>query len=262
MYHFCPFKEEMLKMDGDWRIICNPIRPDIKGLVPALNKELSPCSEHTRFSAEGRFPGPGSSLNAVLDVDILGLLFVNGPFKDPRWSAKLGYGMGVLGNDTRVHLYSNGKYVVRRALDREHADRCLSLLASICQPAAYSSRLKKFTWEIVRDLALGHIDPDPDVRNVFNWQIEDGSDIIEDSIGSFKKMDNIFGTGIGKIIGKGEPATLEDIDSVDGRLLDHLNEGYSNVLSEGGNDLRGAILGISSFTALAQTALWSFNPGP
>lgn len=214
-------------MEGEWRTISSPIRPDATGLVPAVNKEVSPCSEYTRFTAEGRFPGPGSSLNAVLEVDILGLMFVNGPFKDPRWSARLGYGMGVIGNDTRVHLYSNGKYVVRRALDRDHAHRCLSLLASICQPAVYSPISGKFTWEMVRDLSYGFIEPALDNMKLINWQIEDGSDIVEKAIRSFRKMDEIFGTGIGEIIGKGEPANLEDIYVVDGKLLDHIKEGFS-----------------------------------
>jgi hypothetical protein len=60
---------------------------------------------------------------------------MNGPLLEPRWSSALGYGMAIIEEDTRVHLYRSGKFVIRRARDREHVEACYGLLCDIVRPS-------------------------------------------------------------------------------------------------------------------------------
>jgi hypothetical protein len=84
---------------------------------------------------EGTLKDPFSDLSVLLDVPVLGTLFMNGPFIEPRWSPALGYGLAVIEDDTRVHLYRSGKFVIRRARDREHVETCYRRICDMVRPA-------------------------------------------------------------------------------------------------------------------------------
>ncbi len=101
----------------------------------AALRDVSPCSEYTRYTMEGTLKDPFSDLSVLLDVPSLGTLFMNGPFLEPRWSPALGYGLAVIEDDTRVHLYRSGKFVIRRARDREHVEACYRLICELVRPA-------------------------------------------------------------------------------------------------------------------------------
>lgn len=142
-------------MDMDRKLAYRKKRPSTSRREEALARAVSPCSEYTRYTVEGRFGAPASRFAAVLDPEALGVLFPLGPFTKARWSVKLGYGMAVIGEDTRVHLHDNGRYIVRRALDRTHVERCMDVLVSISYPALYVKGSDLYMWELVRDISFG-----------------------------------------------------------------------------------------------------------
>jgi hypothetical protein len=255
---FCSWSyQELLFMADEWRKLRTPIRPDPTGLVPAGQKEISPCSEYTRFTVEGRFPGPGSRMNVLMESDLLGMMFVNGPFASPRWSHKLGYGMAVIGIDTRVHLYSNGKYVIRRALDRDHASRCLSLLASVCRPAVYSQSEAGYIWEILRDLSFGIRELDSDNRNIMDWQSDAGIDA-ETSMVVFRKMDEEYGPTVDSLIQRKDDPSLTGLSSLKDSLWRILTDSLRGIL-EGQESSEARALGASSYASMVHTALTHFK---
>lgn len=242
-----------MKEDG-WRMVKAPNRPEPVGLVPAVEKEISPCSEYTRFTVEGRFPGPGSNMNAVLDGEVLGKMFSNGPFKNPRWSSKLGYGMAVIDEDTRVHLHSNGKYIIRRAMDKDHALKCQTLLAAITRPAVYSTSMDSFIWEKVRDLSLGVEEVNPESISLVNWQLEDGENIGDTALASFNEMNGKYGRKIDELMEEEKTAEMENIASGGDLLLDELRVAFSRLL-ESDHPESGRVVGVSSFASLSYMAL-------
>ncbi|MCU0798231.1 MAG: hypothetical protein MUC62_00975 [Candidatus Thermoplasmatota archaeon] len=101
----------------------------------AAIRDVSPCSEYTRYTMEGTLKDPFSDLAVLLDIPALGTLFINGPFLEPRWSPALGYGLAVIEDDTRIHLYRSGKFVIRRARDRDHVEACYRLVCDLVRPA-------------------------------------------------------------------------------------------------------------------------------
>ena len=142
-------------MDIDRKLSYRKKRPPTSRREEALARAVSPCSEYTRYTVEGRFGAPASRFAAILDPEALGVLFPLGPFTRARWSGKLGYGMAVIGEDTRVHLHDNGRYIVRRALDRTHVERCMNVLVSVSYPALYVEGPDLYMWELVRDISFG-----------------------------------------------------------------------------------------------------------
>ncbi|MGA1873736.1 MAG: hypothetical protein ACMUHY_08690, partial [Thermoplasmatota archaeon] len=127
--------------------------PRTSDRTEAKIKEVSPCSEYTRYTVEGILKYPMSGRSAVLDVHAMGPLFMNSCIRDARWSDRLGYGMGVIGEDTRVHLHGNGKFVIRRAADREHAERSYLTLVTLIKPMLYSIEHRRYLWDAIRESA-------------------------------------------------------------------------------------------------------------
>jgi hypothetical protein len=250
------------EMTADWRGLNCPLRPDPSGRQPSSSKEISPCSEYTRYTVEGRFPGPSSDLASIIDNDSIGMIFLAGPFIDPRWSAKLGYGMAVIGEDTRIHLHGNGKYVIRRAMDREHAERCLDLLRAICRPVVFSTAEGRFLWEMLRDLSLGYREEGDKWKGELKWQYENDGDLIAEGMDSFREMDRAYGGIVDNLLKDGKSAGIEDVRDSNRFLLKDLNGCLTDVLVDEDPGSQGRCLGTASFAVLVRYALWEAYQGP
>ncbi|MGA1794043.1 MAG: hypothetical protein ACMUHM_08835, partial [Thermoplasmatota archaeon] len=122
--------------------------PRTSNRTEAQMKEVSPCSEYTRYTVEGVLKYPMSGMSAVLDVHALGPLFLNSGMKDAKWSERLGYGMGVMREDTRVHLHGNGKFIIRRAEDREHAESAYKAIVEMVKPTLFDLDKKRYLWDL------------------------------------------------------------------------------------------------------------------
>jgi hypothetical protein len=141
-------------------------------LVPKV-KDVSPCSEYTRYTVEGVFKDPYNELSALLDVHSLGPIFVNSDLKDPKWSSKLGYGMAVVGEDTRIHLHRNGKYIIRRARDREHAESTYQRIVHLMKPVLFDETSDRFFWDILKEALAGDVEPES-IGALLRWPSEEG----------------------------------------------------------------------------------------
>jgi len=62
--------------------------PRTTNRTEAQMKEVSPCSEYTRYTVEGVLKYPMSGMSAVLDVHALGPLFLNSGMKFDTGSFK------------------------------------------------------------------------------------------------------------------------------------------------------------------------------
>lgn len=133
------------------------------------SKEVSPCSEYTRYTVEGVFKDPWSDLSARFDVETMGILFSNSCFHEPKWSERLGYGMAVIGEDTRLHLHRNGKYIIRRAIDREQAERSYRLVTSLLRPVLIDDRSGKPLWYILRGSITDMKNAPPYLGIIIGW---------------------------------------------------------------------------------------------
>lgn len=144
------------------------IPPSTAGRSESRVKEVSPCSEYTRYTVEGVLKDPRSDLSVVLDVDAMGPIFTNSTLKDPKWSSKLGYGMAGVGEDTRIHIHRNGKFIVRRARDREHAESMYQLIVHMMKPALYDELTGRFLWDIIRERTIDNSDLE-DISPLLQW---------------------------------------------------------------------------------------------
>lgn len=136
----------------------------------AAVRDVSPCSEYTRYTMEGTLKDPFSDLAVLLDIPALGTLFMNGPFIEPRWSQALGYGLAIIEEDTRVHLYRSGKFVVRRARDKEHVEACYRRICDMVRPAIVLSGTGLLFYEAVA-LSRHFIDAgfEEEILTVLKW---------------------------------------------------------------------------------------------
>ncbi len=231
---------------SDRRTLSRPDRPETYRRDKAVSREISPCSEYTRFTAEGRFKDPYSDESVILDSEGMAILFDKGPFEKPRWSKRLGYGMAVIGGDTRVHLHANGKFVIRRALDKDHAVNILKTLSMISKPNIYSTVHERFFWEILRDISFDPIDEG--MGDIFGWEEEEETDrIMNDAVRTFKEIDEVLGENIDD---PGCQIELDRLDYKDKPLVRELERELKKVL-EGNRSKPGRILGISSYIILA-----------
>jgi hypothetical protein len=144
------------------------VSPQITNRVVPKKKDVSPCSEYTRYTVEGILKDPRSELSALLDVHSMGPIFKYSSFKDPKWSEKLGYGMAVVGEDTRVHIHRNGKYIIRRALDREHAEDTYKTIVNMMRPAIFDEQQDRFMWDLVREITLDESVP-VGIEEMLKW---------------------------------------------------------------------------------------------
>ncbi len=242
-------------MDG-WKMVRVQERPDPVGREPAMAKEVTPCSEYTRFTSEGRMMDPHSSLSVILDSYLTGHLFRSGPFQKAKWSDRLGYGMGLIGEDTRIHLHTTGKYVIRRALDRDHANFIQLVLSQLSRPALYSTRNGSFMWEIIRDLSLGKDVGDlKSIDQLFPWPGGEGCENdMEEAIASFNEADELFSSTVERILEDGSDLELENISNGSSQLVDEFGNGSQKLL-DGDLYLTGKVLGWGSYILLVLTAI-------
>jgi hypothetical protein len=147
--------------------------PGSRARETARTKEVSPCSEYTRYTVEGILKDPWSDLSARFDVETLGILFANSSFHDPRWSDRLGYGMAVIGEDTRVHLHQNGKYIIRRALDREHAEISYKLITGLLRPVLFDDPSGKPMWYLLREITSDPKGSSERLDKLVRWPYDD-----------------------------------------------------------------------------------------
>lgn len=230
----------------DRRTIRRPDRPETYRRDKAVSREISPCSEYTRFTAEGRFKDPYTEESVILDSEGMAILFDKGPFEKPRWSKRLGYGMAVVGGDTRVHLHANGKFVIRRALDKDHAVNILKTLSMVSKPNLYSTVHERFLWEVLRDISFGTVDEG--LEEIFRWEEEKEPDrIMKDAVRTFKEIDEVLG---GNIDDPGYQIELDRLAYKELPLVRELESELKKVL-EGNKSKPGRILGISSYLILA-----------
>ena len=231
-------------------------RPDPVGREPAMSKEVTPCSEYTRFTSEGRMRDPHSSFSVILDSFLTGHLFRSGPFNKVKWSERLGYGMCVIGEDTRIHLHINGKYVIRRALDKDHANNIQMVLSQLSRPALYSTKNGSFMWEIIRDISLGsNVDDMKAIDQLFPWPDDGGPENeMEEAIGSFKEADASFSSNVERILEDSCDIELEKISNGSLSVVDEFVKGLRELL-DGNMDHNGRILGLGSYILLVITAV-------
>jgi hypothetical protein len=242
---------------NDWKAVTWKKRPESYGREPAMSKEVSPCSEYTRFTAEGRLKDPHSDSSVILDGDLVGYLFRMAPFSEPKWSDRLGYGMAVIGEDTRVHLHANGKYVIRRAMDRQHAQETYLALASISQPALFSSVNKSFLWEIVRDHALSFDSSRYiSVEELMSWPDESsGNDILLRATEVFKEADENNSSMFAKSLESGSIQDPKELFEELVGLKEGLSSSLSSIFDRSVNTDRGGILGWGSYILFLRAAM-------
>jgi hypothetical protein len=233
---------------SDRKTLRRPDRPETYRRDKAVSREITPCSEYTRYTAEGRFRDPYSDESVILDSEGMAILFGLGPFKKPRWSKRLGYGMAIIGEDTRVHLHANGKFVIRRALDKSHAENILKTLSTISKPNIYSTRHERYLWEILRDISFGA--ENGGMVDIFGWE-EEVDQVMEEAIRTFQEIDEEIGERID------DPDDMVLIDQIHykGAPLENELKKELNKVLEGNRYQPGKILGISSYIILASMAI-------
>jgi hypothetical protein len=239
----------------DWRMGYTPDRPDLGRRERSNSKEVTPCSEYTRFTAEGRFKDPFSDNSVIMDSRGMSILFPLGPYSKGKWSDRLGYGMAVVGEDTRIHLHANGKYVIRRALDRDHAEKVLSLLSTISRPTIFSTKHGKYLWEIIRDISLTDERSDEDLNGLINWELEDGDQVdIKNVVERFRELDERIGKKIDDISQNGGKIMREDISDDLDDIIECVKLHYSRLLSNEKVDM-SILLGQTAYVIMVISAL-------
>ena len=115
-----------------------------------IPKEITPCSEYTRFTLETVVEDPNEpGKNAIFESHSMGLLFNSGNYKDIKWSEKLGYGIAMVDDDVKLMVHTKGKMVIRRALDRDHAEVHFLALKALILPSMYCAITGQILWEIL-----------------------------------------------------------------------------------------------------------------
>lgn len=145
--------------------------PSVISRLEPKTKDVSPCSEYTRYTVEGVLKDPRSRFSAILDVNSLGPIFINSTLKDPKWSSRLGYGMAVVGEDTRIHIHRNGKYIIRRALDREHAESTYKIIVQMMKPVLFDADSDRFLWDLLKEMIIEKKDPGT-LSPMIAWPLE------------------------------------------------------------------------------------------
>ena len=150
----CPFE----RTDDEWNAVSmNEATSDLleRGRIKPSMREISPCSEYTRFTMEGVLADPLlPEKNAVFDPITLGESFKVSRFSSKKWSEPLSYGMAVDREDTRIHIQGKGKIIIRRAMDKEHAVSLYNEIADIMWPSLLDSTSGMTVSETIHSLSL------------------------------------------------------------------------------------------------------------
>ncbi len=113
-------------------------------------KEITPCSEYTRFTLEAVVEDPNEpGKNALFESHSMGTLFRSGNYEDIKWSEKLGYGMAVVDDDVKLMVHSRGKMVIRRAFDRDYAEAHFLGMKTMMLPSIYCTITGQTLWEML-----------------------------------------------------------------------------------------------------------------
>ncbi|MCK5773856.1 MAG: hypothetical protein KAH57_08720 [Thermoplasmata archaeon] len=129
-----------------------------------IPKEITPCSEYTRFTLETVVEDPNEpGKNAIFESRSMGTLFKSGDYKEIKWSDKLGYGMAVVDDEVKLMVHTKGKMVIRRALDRDYAEVHFLAMKSLILPSMYCAITGQTLWEILvgAHLAETGVFPEP-----------------------------------------------------------------------------------------------------
>ncbi len=189
-------------------------------------KEVSPCSEYTRYTVEGVMKDPWSDLSARFHAETLGTLLSNSSFNGPRWSDKLGYGIAVIGEDTRVHIHQNGKFIIRRALDREHAQRSYGSIRILYHPALMEDGTDRPLWFLIKLFLLGDRIEGENFKKMLLWPENEGN--VEEIMASVNHGMGEMREKLGETLGenglllalKGDRVSLDDhVEFIKGAMV-------------------------------------------
>ncbi len=145
----CPFDREGSKNR------CEDLKKEIhrrfkRSRTSPVPKEITPCSEYTRFTLETVVEDPNETgKNAIFESHSMGILFNSGNYEDIKWSEKLGYGMAVVDDDVKLMVHTNGKMVIRRAFDRDYAEAHFIGLKTLILPSIYCTITGQTLWEML-----------------------------------------------------------------------------------------------------------------
>ncbi|MDG6225082.1 MAG: hypothetical protein QCI82_06170 [Candidatus Thermoplasmatota archaeon] len=179
----CPFEDT----DHEWNALSmNEATLDLleRGRTKPSMKEISPCSEYTRFTMEGVLEDPLlPDKNAVFDPITLGESFKASRFSSKKWSEPLSYGMAVDREDTRIHLHGKGKIIIRRAIDRDHAVSLFNEIADLMWPSLLDSTSGMTLSETIHSLSLHDMKIDTKRWGPFmDWPASNGNDMADINI--------------------------------------------------------------------------------
>lgn len=223
---------------------------DTGGRIEAREKELSPCSEYTRYTVEGVLKDPYSELSVLLDRLVMEFLFKNSALKAPKWSEALGYGMAMTGEETRIHVYKNGKFIIRRAADRKDAERSFNRISSILWPAVFSSRSDSFNWSILRKAAWDGDKKALEEPAMLLWPQEEGDHgkVLSKMKMHLRELDNGMGKVLRKDIEKNITGEEEALRNLLERMIHKGKENEKRLRSEIQDHLDDPLHQRSSFT--------------
>ncbi|MBN1539998.1 MAG: hypothetical protein JW939_07625 [Candidatus Thermoplasmatota archaeon] len=236
--------------------------------LEAKSREVSPCSEYTRYTVEGILRHPGSELSVLMDVHCLGPIFMNSGMKNAKWSDRLGYGMAVAGEDTRVHLHGNGKFIIRRASNREHAEELYKTLVHLVKPALYEPGTGRYLWDLIRSSSLDNGKISKPMEDLLLWPDETGDPgsrmekVVEGircaDIDLLSRAREFFSALAGTDLG---PDRLDEIDNMKVSAHERIRYYTSGLLSGPDKTLGKLSASIWTLRALDEMRLISGLPG-
>jgi hypothetical protein len=79
--------------------------------------------------------------------------------------------MAVVGEDTRIHIHRNGKFIIRRALDREHAESTYNIIVQMMKPVLFDADADRFFWDLLKEMINEKKDPGT-LSPMIGWPLE------------------------------------------------------------------------------------------
>ncbi len=233
-------------------------------------KEITPCSEYSRFTLETVVEDPNEpGKNAIFEPHSMGILFNSGNYADIKWSEKLGYGMAVMDDNVKLMVHTKGKMVIRRALDRDYAEAHFLGLKTLILPSIYCTITGQTLWEMLVWANLvgsgvfdsGRMEDFDNCRSSIISRITLESDGVEHVMNGYSEENERTGTRMRNAIKKLLSANENKADGLSDLLKD-LHIGIENRSKEISRDLlvsgpveRGEFVGRSSFLLSALRSL-------
>ena len=165
-----------------------------------MMQEVSPCNESQKFTVEGILKDPvNGDISAIMDTWSLGKIVSCMPFSSMKWSGKLGYGMGTLEPNARLHLHSRGKIIVRKAETLEDAEGIFKWITSFSKPALILADKGLIFWQmlLLSYHSQNEIYPD-EISRTEGWYTDDprSEDAYEISSKAYDDLDDQIGSKI------------------------------------------------------------------